>query len=106
MHVLLALEKTKDLLQWGLGGPTPLINTPSGITVDPCYSPIPVGDLDGSFNGSAPFSMEESATFVVRALVDEEHVEVAHKCLGGDRVFSDPLISLYPTCFGDPAVEP
>lgn len=77
---------------------------PPWITLDPDYTPIPIGQVGALEQSVSALSVNESQDLIVRALVDDEQIENLSKHFDLNRVFSDPQVAAFPVCGGDPAL--
>jgi subtilisin family serine protease len=76
---------------------------PAGLTVDTSFSAVPLGsDRDDFLEAAAQPSKSER--FVIRVFLEQQSLETVPEQVDGMPLFSDPVISPFLACFGDPAV--
>lgn len=91
----------------GRRGPPPDMRraeVPRGFEIDPAFAAVPIGPGPGADITMDSVRAERSETFVVRGFVEAEDEAGIPESVGGQPVFSDPVIAPFLICGGSPAL--
>lgn len=104
--VLMIISSTPSLVSSATGGngdDGSSSGVPSGVTIDPDFTPIPLSLSEGETLTADLVGASEAPTFVVRGFV-EGTLEDPPQEIDGVTIYSDPTIDGVPTCGGDTPV--
>jgi len=71
---------------------------PAGFTADPTFAAMPLGSLDKQISNAEYLDPNMSEDFAIRGTVEAASYEEVPQTIEGARVFSDPMIDVFPYC--------